>query len=497
MSALCRHAVAHWRRRYTGKFQPCIVRHYLLLLIVVALALVYRLAPMNRGLGQDELFTTVQFIEVPSIFRTIFFNMAFNNHIGYSVMARTSEALFGRSEWALRLPALLLGVASLYALFLLGRVAVGRTLALSATLLLALSPAHIVWSVEARGYSALIFFTLLSSYFYLKLLNRPTRRDVFLYVTASVLGIYVHLYATLVVAIQILLWLPMVLSMDRKQKAVLLPNRETVRALGLAFLAIGGLSLLLYVPVLRVMLSDVTGRGRSDLNPTFPLEVIQELAGSGAPWVVAAMAVVSALGWFSLRRLQPRVANYFALLLIGPLMLMWLARPFDLYPRFFAYWLPYFLLFFVTGLGVLAQSISRGQARAVGYASAFLAAISLSAVLLNWTVEWQNQIPNEGYREVSEAAMQDADPAASFCAIGGARSVWHYYIDKPIATPLTVAQLRALGNAHREVRCVYYEASWQDRDQTDIARFLFQHASWSRVNDLTWFVYKSGEPAGE
>src|ERR1044071_5897146 len=93
-------------------FNTELLNERLSLAIIIAVALIYRFLPLNRGLGEDELFTVVQFIEVPSIFRTIFYNIAFNNHIGYSVMARVSESIFGRAEWVLRLPALLLGTAT-------------------------------------------------------------------------------------------------------------------------------------------------------------------------------------------------------------------------------------------------------------------------------------------------------------------------------------------------------------------------------------------------
>src|SRR5262249_23030830 len=151
------------------------------LLLILTVALLCRLYPLNRGLGQDELYTAVHFVEVRSLWKTLFSNDAFNNHIGYSLMARFSEELLGRSEWALRLPALLLGMATLYIFFAFGRSILGYIPALLATLLLALSPSHIVWSVEARGYSAMIFSTLLSSHLYFKLLRRPVRRDAVLF----------------------------------------------------------------------------------------------------------------------------------------------------------------------------------------------------------------------------------------------------------------------------------------------------------------------------
>src|SRR5215210_3283822 len=85
-----------------------------LILAVLTVAFLCRFYPIHRGLGQDELFTAVNFVEAGSFWTTMSSNSAFNNHIGYSVLARLSNKLFGHSEWALRLPALVLGMASLY-----------------------------------------------------------------------------------------------------------------------------------------------------------------------------------------------------------------------------------------------------------------------------------------------------------------------------------------------------------------------------------------------
>ena len=86
-----------------------------LLCCALAVALQCRVYQLDTGLGQDELFTAVNYVELDSILDTISHNEVFNNHIGYSLMARLAEAIWGRSEFALRLPALLCG--------LLGRVA--------------------------------------------------------------------------------------------------------------------------------------------------------------------------------------------------------------------------------------------------------------------------------------------------------------------------------------------------------------------------------------
>ena len=63
--------------------------------------------------------------------------------------------LFGDSEWSLRLPSAIFGVANIVALYWLGTITVGRTAALLGAILLALSPFHIAYSQEARMYSLL------------------------------------------------------------------------------------------------------------------------------------------------------------------------------------------------------------------------------------------------------------------------------------------------------------------------------------------------------
>jgi dolichyl-phosphate-mannose-protein mannosyltransferase len=462
------------------------------LLPILTLALLCRLYPLDRGLGQDELYTAVHFVEAPSIWKIIFSNDAFNNHIGYSLMARFSEGLLGRSEWALRLPALLLGMATLCIFFIFARSILGYVPALLGTLLLALSPPHIGWSVAARGYSAMIFFTLLSSYLYLRLLRDPVRREAVVFIGASVLGIYTHLYSVFVTLIQILVLIYLYVTPGITKQAKLPTNNLSFRLLRNSFTAIAVISVLLYAPVFPHMFRDLLGRGRSDFNPTFPWAVIQELSGSEWPQIIALVALVSLLGWFALLQSRRLEAGYFSLLLAGPLLIVWLARPFDLYPRFFAYWLPYYLLLFIAGLHSLWYFKSRASLRSMRILSLILSTMILATVLYTWVTNWHsyNYILDEGYREASRAIMTGAKEPVVFCAIGGGRSLWQYYIHGPIVTPSSVAELQKLGMNHSEVRCVYYHASWQSLEQTKIAEFLLQHGSWSKVKGFTLFIYR-------
>lgn len=67
-----------------------------------------------------------------------------------------SISVFGASDLALRLPAALLGLASLPLLHLLGRRALGPHVSLTALALLVTSPWHLFWCQSARAYSFVV-----------------------------------------------------------------------------------------------------------------------------------------------------------------------------------------------------------------------------------------------------------------------------------------------------------------------------------------------------
>jgi len=115
--------------------------------------------------------------------------------------------LFGTSELALRLPSVLLGVASVCMISRLGRSAYDARTGVLAAALLAVSPYHITYSQEGRAYSLLIFLTLWSCSLLSQLVRQSTqsRRIGFVLVTAALL--YTHLYAVFIVLAQVIAFL--------------------------------------------------------------------------------------------------------------------------------------------------------------------------------------------------------------------------------------------------------------------------------------------------
>ena len=83
----------------------------------------------------------------------------------------------GQSETWIRLLSVVFGIAAIPAIFYVTRRLTDTTTALMAAALLAVSPAHIYYSQEARSYSLTMFLLLLSSFFFVRaVMERRDRR---------------------------------------------------------------------------------------------------------------------------------------------------------------------------------------------------------------------------------------------------------------------------------------------------------------------------------
>ena len=106
-----------------------------------------------------------------------------------------------RSDFFVKLLALVFGTATIVLLHRTGRRLAGPVAGLAAALLFAFSEWGVYYSLEARPYSMLFFLSLLSTYFYLRILRRvgfgrSTRRRGrwmrWAYVAATVAAMYTH-----------------------------------------------------------------------------------------------------------------------------------------------------------------------------------------------------------------------------------------------------------------------------------------------------------------
>jgi 4-amino-4-deoxy-L-arabinose transferase-like glycosyltransferase len=107
---------------------------------------------------------------------------------------------FGSGEFEVRLLSALFGILSIPLLYLLVKRLFGNTPALISAFMLSISPFHIYYSQEARMYSLLTFFVLLSIFFMVRMLCigediRQTRKTILYsigYVISTASALYCH-----------------------------------------------------------------------------------------------------------------------------------------------------------------------------------------------------------------------------------------------------------------------------------------------------------------
>jgi Dolichyl-phosphate-mannose-protein mannosyltransferase len=130
-------------------------------LIAVFCLNVYR--AVNQSITTDEAFTYNRYVSSPSAGLVEHFDA--NNHILNSLLAKASIAVFGLSEWSLRLPSLLGGALYLFAAYRLCFLLFGGgAWSFLTTALLSTNPLLLDHLSAARGYGLSLAFVLLAVY---------------------------------------------------------------------------------------------------------------------------------------------------------------------------------------------------------------------------------------------------------------------------------------------------------------------------------------------
>ena len=102
---------------------------------------------------------------------------------------------FGATEFFVRSLSVIFSVATIPLIYLLGSRLFGRREGLIAALLLSVHAWHVRYAQEARSYSLFIALVCLSFLFFLRIVERPNRRNSILYILFSALAVYSHFFA--------------------------------------------------------------------------------------------------------------------------------------------------------------------------------------------------------------------------------------------------------------------------------------------------------------
>ena len=112
----------------------------------------------------------------------------------YWIVLHFWTKIFGISEFSLRFPSLIFSFSSVILIFVLGKELFNKKTGFIAGIFMGLSPFHLWYAQEARDYSMLLFFGLLSSLLFYKALRKGENRQWLLFILVSFLGIYTNYF---------------------------------------------------------------------------------------------------------------------------------------------------------------------------------------------------------------------------------------------------------------------------------------------------------------
>jgi uncharacterized membrane protein len=391
---------------------------------------------------------------------------------GYQLLIYYVERWAGDSEKALRLPSAVAGVLAILAVFFLGKQLYSQREGLIAATLLAFSYQPIYYSQEARAYSLLLLFSILSSHYWFRIAGRikerrkPSVPSQVAYVACAIVAIYLHYFGLLLVALQ----LAGLLALSAAQP------RQLARVAGLA-LAVA----LSYVPWLPYFLEEFEREQIYILEPS--LQTIAHYwrflfynPGEHLKWFAAAVFVAAAIRSVAERGAGPRRASPTEWLTSPTaLLIAWLVLPFAITYIRSKTSLPIMTLRnLIISLPAAFLLFSRALTRTLSDArlQAITAAAMAGVMLLGLFVTGgYYRLPRkEQFREAAAvvAEREDDFPNARVIAHAWSKARFDYYLERLGASSRVDLQAGTADDVER-VR------TFLDREDPDYVWFLLGH----------------------
>jgi len=428
------------------------------LTIILITALLVRLHKLDVGIWFDEIVTYVSYMHLSfGEILTTYDNQ--NNHILYTLLARSSFLIFGESVWSLRFPAALFGVGSIAALYLFSSLVSTRKEALLSAGLLAFSYHHVWFSQNARGYTGLLFWTILSSWLLLKALREGKAQVWLLYGITTALGLFTHLSMAFVTVGQGVVYLANLYGTTKESR------REKWLGGFLGFGVAGLLTLQLYSLVLP-QLFNWQGEGVSSWQGTVavapwknPLWMAAEVLkganislGSGALLLVA--VPVFALGLLDFMRKRSSVVFLFLVPTLTSMIVIVVLQS-TLLPRLFFFAMGFAVAILVRGLMLCGEELVRGLRLGPSKAGTVGVALCLCVIIASGMSVTRAYRPKQDYGGALKFVQAQRQPG-----------------DVILTVDLTVLPYRR-----------FYKVDWDDVTTVNELNEARSHAA------RTWLVY--------
>jgi mannosyltransferase len=413
---------------------------------LVVLAVLLRIVALNQQLWFDEIVTLLDSAHNP-LSRIVTTYNSQNQHMLYSILAHYSMRWFGEQPWALRLPAVLFGVASVPALYFFGRLVTTNREALLASALMTINYQHIWFSQNARGYTGMVLWALLASIFFVRGAREGQTRDWVCYGLVGSLGIYTHLMMAFVVVGHGILYVWLLASrarsLGRASSNFFLPLY--------GFALSGALSLLLYGPVIsRIFARTVGDAGKSVRyewsSPVWAFwEMLRGLrTGTGGGFLAVLVGgLVLAAGLISYWRSDRFVVGLVVLPGLATAAAV-LATSHNLWPRFFFFEVGFAMLFVIRGATVWGRVGARilGGTEKLGLRlSTAMVTVMILASALPLRAEYLH--PKQDYLGAMKFVEDQTRPDDQVLTLGTVTTAYQRYYGRSWPLVETRAQLDA------------------------------------------------------
>lgn len=369
-------------------------------------------------------------------------------HVLFEVMAHAATAVLGESPFAVRLPAIVFGVAGVGALYLLAARILGRRSALVVSGLLAASYHHVFYSQNARGYTTLICLFLVASDLFVQFRDagRVSIPAGGLYVVTVALCSYATPFGVFILPAHLI-----------TAAATSLLDRLRARRASFPFLGFvvcgalaGLLAALLYAPFLLPMLQYARMNAATPAEgPRLDFWLVTEileglqagLLGSAGLAAASAVAAIGLLRWYQLHA-------YSLAVLVVPLAIeggTFLVMGVGMHPRYFSIALPVVLIAGGCGLVTLLDALCARAPIPGGKSGALSGALLASIVVLSAVPLLQYyRIPKQDFLGALRTLESVAAPGDTKVAVQVAASVLRGYYGADVVRVDRLDELNAI-----------------------------------------------------
>jgi len=338
------------------------LRHIDLALAIVTLLTLGGLGLRAIGLNSDLWYDEIQALVATSrqpvlkILTTYYGDI---QHQLNSILVHIAVVALGESAWTVRLPAFVFGVATIPILFVLAQTITNTRDGLLASAFLTVSYHHVWFSQNSRGYTALLFWTLVCTLLFYRGIESRRWPAFLVYSVAAALGAYTHPTFVFIVighgAVTVILGLESFRRGGEDRRWIALPIA--------AILLSGLLTLALYAPIIGQVAHYYQHKpGTMNVVSTPGWALLETLRGLqlglGSQLVLWAGTLFVVCGLWGFWR-ENRLAF---LLLVIPALAMGLgmiAMRGSMYPRYLFLLLGFGILIVVRGAMVLGDLLAR------------------------------------------------------------------------------------------------------------------------------------------